>query len=160
MHIAAPLSATSRTNEEKSPTSPDSRRLVLTPRAAKAVHRDATRRHTRRKVIRHDHPALQQNRTLRFHGVDNDRLLAYSKSVHRRPADDTVLVVVNLSPHEVQSGTLALDLASLGLAEAEAFRVCDLLGGERYVWSGSRNFVRLDPARAPAHIFAVTPCDG
>ena len=31
----------------------------------------------------------------------------------------------------------------------------DLLTGARYLWQGARNFVQLDPARAPAHVFRV-----
>ena len=31
----------------------------------------------------------------------------------------------------------------------------DLLGGARYLWHGRRNYVALDPASAPAHIFRV-----
>jgi len=31
----------------------------------------------------------------------------------------------------------------------------DLLTGARYLWTGSRNFVRLDPNGAPAHVFRL-----
>ena len=31
----------------------------------------------------------------------------------------------------------------------------DLLTDARYLWHGARNYVQLDPARAPAHIFRV-----
>jgi starch synthase (maltosyl-transferring) len=31
----------------------------------------------------------------------------------------------------------------------------DLLTGARHLWQASRNFVRLDPARSPAHIFRL-----
>ncbi|HYF10976.1 MAG TPA: alpha-1,4-glucan--maltose-1-phosphate maltosyltransferase, partial [Actinomycetota bacterium] len=52
--------------------------------------------------IRHDHPALRSNRTLRFHGVSNDTMIAYSK---RTPdGSDVVLVVVNLDPFNVRAG--------------------------------------------------------
>jgi starch synthase (maltosyl-transferring) len=33
--------------------------------------------------------------------------------------------------------------------------VHDLLTDARYAWHGSRNFVMLDPARVPAHLFRV-----
>jgi len=46
--------------------------------------------------------------------------------------------------------------AGIGIAEGAAFTVTDLLDGRRYAWRAGRNYVRLDPARAPAHIFAVT----
>jgi starch synthase (maltosyl-transferring) len=63
---------------------------------------------------------------------------------------------VNLDPSNVQSGWITLDLAALGLEGAHELTVHDLLTGERYPWWGGRNFVMLDPRRAPAHIFAVT----
>ena len=46
--------------------------------------------------IRRVHPALCQLRTLRFHGVDNDALMAMSK--FDPVTGDTVLVVVTLNP--------------------------------------------------------------
>ena len=63
--------------------------------------------------IRHAHPALQQDHTLRFHEVKNDRLLAFSKT--DRAQRDVVLVIVNLDPHHTQAGTTWLDLEALGL---------------------------------------------
>ena len=35
------------------------------------------------------------------------------------------------------------------------FQVHDLLTDARYLWSGPRNFVLLDPMRVPAHIFRL-----
>jgi len=107
---------------------------------------------TQLNQIRRAHAALQSDWSLAFHPTDNDALIAYSK----RQGDDRVLVVVNLDPHLVQSGFVAIDLASLGLDVGVAFGVHDLLAGERFTWHGSRNFVSLDPARAPAHLFSLT----
>jgi starch synthase (maltosyl-transferring) len=103
-------------------------------------------------AARRDTPALQRNAGLRFMPVDNDELIAYAKV-----ADDgsAALVVVNLDPYHAQSGWISLDLAQLGVEEGRAFQVHDLLSGARYLWSGERNFVLLDPARAPAHVFVV-----
>ena len=103
--------------------------------------------------IRHDHPALQQDRTLTFHHVDNDALLVYSKT----DGDDVILVVVNLDPHHEQGGVTWLDLEALGLDLDEHFTVTDLLGGGVYAWHGPDNFVLLDPGVIPAHIFQVRP---
>jgi starch synthase (maltosyl-transferring) len=103
-------------------------------------------------AARRDNPALQRDGGLVFVSVDNDELIAYAKV-----ADDgnAVLVVVNLDPHHVQSGWVTLDLAFLGLAADRAFQMHDLLSGARFLWSGPRNFVQLDPARAPAHLFRL-----
>ena len=103
--------------------------------------------------IRHDHPALQQNRTLTFHEIKNDQLLAYSKT--DPDGDDVILVVVNLDPHWPQSATTWLDLEELGLDPDEPFEVHDLFGGATFVWQGPENYVELHPHVAPAHVFEV-----
>ena len=99
-------------------------------------------------TIRHGHPALQTNETLRFHTIGNDQLICYSK----RAGDDVILCVVNLDTNEVQTGFTELDLAELGLAAGSAYTVEDLLTGESYNWNGERNYVALDPAKMPAHV--------
>ncbi|MBK9179195.1 MAG: alpha-1,4-glucan--maltose-1-phosphate maltosyltransferase [Acidimicrobiales bacterium] len=110
--------------------------------------------------IRRTHPALQSDRSLRFHHVDNDQLLCYSK----RTADfaDVVLCVVNLDPHWQQAGWVHLDLEELGVAHDGLVEVRDLLTGAQYLWSGPANYVELDPAVQSVHVFevrAVTPLD-
>ncbi len=117
---------------------------------------------TRVNEIRHEHAALRQDRTVHFHWVDNDQLLAYSKTaVETTPSvtpavpSDAVLVVANLDPAHTQSGWLDLDLEELGLAAEEPFVVHDLLTDARYKWRGRRNFVLLDPDVVPAHVLVV-----
>jgi len=70
-------------------------------------------------------------------------------------ASDTVLVVVNLDPHQAREATVWLDLPALGIDWHEGFTVIDELSGDSFRW-GQANFVRLDPAVRPAHIFTVT----
>lgn len=94
--------------------------------------------------LRRRHPALQQLRQLRFHPVDNDSVLAYSK----RCGDDVVLVVVNLDPHHTHEATVSLNMPELGLAWHESFPVRDELTGETYHW-GRDNYVRLIRAEGP-----------
>lgn len=101
--------------------------------------------------IRREHSALQSNRGLVFHHVDNEQLLCYSK----RSGDDIVLVVVNLDPRYVQSGWTSLDLEALGMEPDQQFQVHDLLVDRRYLWHGAHNFVQLDPHVMPGHVFAV-----
>ncbi len=69
---------------------------------------------------------------------------------------DTVLAVVNLDPHQPREATVWLDMSALGVDDRSQFVVTDELTGESYRW-GQANYVRLDPATAPAHIFTVTP---
>ncbi|WP_037801796.1 alpha-glucosidase C-terminal domain-containing protein, partial [Streptomyces resistomycificus] len=93
---------------------------------------------------------LRRLRNIHFHPTDNDALIAYSK----RTDSDTVLVVVNLDPHRAQEATVSLDMPRLGLEWHESLSVHDELAGETYHW-GRNNYVRLEPGRAPAHVFHV-----
>jgi starch synthase (maltosyl-transferring) len=102
-------------------------------------------------AVRKAHPALQSDWSLAFHATDNDQLLCYSK----KAGDDTILVAANLDPDHVQSGWVTLDLDALGLPDNVGFTVHDELSGESYSWRGARNFVMLDPARTPAHVFSI-----
>jgi starch synthase (maltosyl-transferring) len=103
--------------------------------------------------VRRENPALQTDRGLRFHDIDNDALIAYSK---RAPgAGEAVLCVVNLDPHNAQSGWLDLDLEALGLDVDRAFQAHDQLSDARYLWRGPRNYVSLDPRHSPAHVFRL-----
>ena len=66
-----------------------------------------------------------------------------------------VLVTVNLDPSRRQTGWVELDLEELGLAVDQPFQVHDELSDARYLWQGRRNYVELDPAAFPAHIFRI-----
>ena len=113
---------------------------------------------TRLNAIRRDHPALHQLRNLRFHYPDRPEILCFSKTLPQSspagPSADTVIVVVNLDPNQPREATIWLDGAALGLDVSAGFPVTDELTGEQYRW-GQANYVRLDPAVAPAHIFTV-----
>jgi len=103
--------------------------------------------------IRCENPALHHNHELRFHQVDNDQLLAYSKGAP--DSANVILVVVNLDPYHTQSGWVHLPLEELRIAPGQTYQAHDLLGNARYFWQGERNFVQLDPQVMPAHIFAL-----
>jgi starch synthase (maltosyl-transferring) len=109
----------------------------------------------RLNLIRRQHPALQQLRNLTFHWPDDPALICYSK----RSADgaDVILVVVNLDPYSPHASLVHLDLQQLGVTDGVAFSVEDLLADATYQWQGAHNYVRLDPAAAPAHVFWVRP---
>ncbi|HXS27579.1 MAG TPA: alpha-1,4-glucan--maltose-1-phosphate maltosyltransferase [Steroidobacteraceae bacterium] len=100
--------------------------------------------------IRREHPALQSDARLVFHGSDNDTLVAYSKTTP--DLSDAILTIVNLDPHHSQSGWIDLDLRSLGLDSDRPFQAHDLLSGARFLWRGARNFILLDPAQGAAHV--------
>ncbi len=103
--------------------------------------------------IRWQNPALQSDRSLRFHHVDNDQLLCYSKCTDDRA--NVILVIVNLDPHHTHTGWVELSLGTLGLDPQQPYQVHELLSDARYLWQGSRNYVELNPQIAPAHIFQL-----
>jgi starch synthase (maltosyl-transferring) len=108
----------------------------------------------RLNAIRRDNPALRRLRNLRFHDVDNDNVLCWSK---RDPdTENTVLVVCSLDPRNPQWTNTSLDMPALGFDWHERMTVRDELTGAAYEW-GQHNPVRLDPYGEPAHIFTVTP---
>jgi starch synthase (maltosyl-transferring) len=103
--------------------------------------------------IRKENPALQTNRSLRFHETDNPELICYSKTTD--DLSDVIVVIVNLDCFHAQTGWVDLDLSVLGLDADQTFRVQDLLGQGEYVWHGSRNYVALTPESLPSHILRV-----
>jgi starch synthase (maltosyl-transferring) len=102
--------------------------------------------------IRRRHPALQQDRTLRFLRTDNERLLAYAKT--GEDGADVIVVVVNLDPRWKQSGWVEVPVQPR--AGHPPYQVEDLLNDARFTWrSDAWNFVALDPAVTPAHVLQV-----
>ena len=103
--------------------------------------------------IRKENAALQSDHSLRFHEVDNEQIICYTKQ-----SDDlanVIVAVVNLDPHHVQSGWVKIPIETLQLDSRESYQAHDLLTGARFLWHGERNYVELDPQTAPAHIFRI-----
>jgi starch synthase (maltosyl-transferring) len=107
---------------------------------------------------RREHPALQRNDGLVFFDSDNDRILCYAKRTEDR--SDIVIAAVNFDPRHTQSGWVTLDPGVLGVDPARPFEVEDLLTGNRHTWKGATNYVALDPAVLPAHLFHVRQARG
>jgi starch synthase (maltosyl-transferring) len=123
---------------------------------------------TQINAIRRAHPALQHQEGLRFHAVENEQIIAYSKRRLPFPGDapgqddDIVLSIVNLDHEHEQAAWVDLDLESLGLDPVRPYVLHDLLTDAQYQWQGARNFVILNPS-LPAHVFSMrqtTPTEG
>jgi len=108
---------------------------------------------TRLNFIRRENRALQGYANLRFHLAENENVLFYSKTTPA--ADSQVLVAVTVEPFNQQTAFVHVPLELLGLGERETYQVEDLLTGERFFWTGSRNFISLNPHTRPAHILRV-----
>jgi len=65
------------------------------------------------------------------------------------------MVVVNVDPHHRHSGFVEVPLEELGLEAGQPYQVHDMLSAARYIWYGARNYVEVDPATFPAHIFRL-----
>jgi starch synthase (maltosyl-transferring) len=102
---------------------------------------------------RRDNPALQSDAGLQFVAVDNEQLFAYAKVNADR--SNIVVCIVNLDPHNVQSGWVELDLEALGLVPHQAYQMHDLISDSHFLWHGARNFVSLDPRRCPLHLMQL-----
>jgi starch synthase (maltosyl-transferring) len=101
--------------------------------------------------VRHENPALQSDRGLRFHQTENDHLIAYTKSTP--DLADVVLTVVNIDPHHTQAGMISLPIEELGIRRDRGYQAHELLSGARYLWNGPRNYVEINPHSIPAQIF-------
>ncbi|MDQ6816545.1 MAG: alpha-1,4-glucan--maltose-1-phosphate maltosyltransferase [Actinomycetota bacterium] len=98
--------------------------------------------------IRRENPALQELSNITFLDTANEALIAYAK----RTADNALITVVNIDPHQTQAG-VAVVPASLG--SAPSFTAHDLLSGERYQWRIGPNFVQLQPGLRQAHVIRI-----
>ncbi len=105
-------------------------------------------------TIRREHPSLHWLRNLHLHHVDDENIMAFSKSRKVGGRDDVILVVANLDPHATRETTVHLDMAALGLRPGETFVAHDLITGASWHW-GEHNFVRLGPDSEPVHIIHV-----
>ncbi len=103
--------------------------------------------------VRRENPALQNDAGLRFLAIDNEQMIAYAKATE--DLSNIVVCVVNLDPHNVQSGWLQIDPAALGLQPQQSYQMFDAISGAHFLWHGDRNFVSLDPQRSPVHVMQL-----
>ncbi len=103
--------------------------------------------------IRRENRALQNTHSLRFHDIDNEALICYSKT-----SDDfssIILVVVSLDPHHTHSGWLRFSPGDFKMDHHTSYQVHDLISGSYFLWSGEHHYVEINPGIMPAHIFRV-----
>jgi starch synthase (maltosyl-transferring) len=104
-------------------------------------------------IRRRHREAISLLRTLRLHHIDSDALIGVSRASD--DGGDVLLMVLNLDPTAAHEATTWLDMGALGIADDRPFTVHDELTGADYTWQGPLNYVRLDPAVQPAHVFSV-----
>jgi len=109
--------------------------------------------------IRRNNPALQQTNDITFvrieagQGREHDQIIGYMK----RSADgsNVILTVVSLDDKNTRGGWLRFPLELFGLPHTQVFTVEDQLSGRSYEWNGEWNYIELNPAIMPAHIFRI-----
>ena len=107
---------------------------------------------TRLNEIRREHRALQQLRNLRFHHVDDDSVIAFSK----KDGDDLVIVICTLDPFTPRETSVWLDMPALGRDWHDTLHVTDEITGADWHWT-QQVYVHLDPLEHVAHIVRVHP---
>lgn len=159
----------------------DSEKYQLRPRDFEApgnINDDIQRLNT----FRREQPALQRYSNLTFHRSENPNIVFYRKagvepaiqwpsgqpqpvppaiqaSLGLTPANQTrdLLIVVNTDPCRAQDTMVHVPIHEMRIDDEQPYVVHDLLTGARYTWRGVRNYVRLDPAVEPGHLFVVLP---
>jgi starch synthase (maltosyl-transferring) len=104
-------------------------------------------------AIRRENAALQQTNNIHFCDIENDALLFFAK--FSTDYSNMIFVAVNLDPYNIQSGRIRIPLDELKMEPDKPFMVHDQLSDEKYIWQGEYNFVSLNPAILPVHIFRV-----
>lgn len=138
---------------------PEGREEFLNSEKYEIKHWDWTKGERLRQMItalnsiRQNNPALQDFRNTLFYPVDNDYLLFYIRAIDDQ--SNVVAVIVNLDPFNPQTGKVHFPLQTLGIDSEEPYLLQDLLGEERFIWSGAQNFITVDPLTAPAFVLKL-----
>ncbi len=103
--------------------------------------------------IRREHKALQTTWNIQFTRTDNEQLMSYVKRTD--DGSDVIWCVVNFDTRFTQSGFVEVPKKLLGIEGRVHLLVTDLLTGETYHWFNDWNYVELNPAKCPIHIFNV-----
>jgi starch synthase (maltosyl-transferring) len=108
--------------------------------------------------IRKENPALQSTWNISFAETSNEQLFSYLKIAPQPPEGglpNIVWTVANLDPNNTQAGMVAVPEILRNIDGTVNLWVTDLLTNERYHWTGSSNYVELNPFKSPLHIFQV-----
>jgi len=108
--------------------------------------------------IRKAHPALHSHLGVSFYNAFNDQVLYYGKLSPGR--EDMILVAVNPRSHNVQEAAFEVPLWEWQLPDHGSVSVENLMTGDRFVWTGKVQQLRLDPATLPFSIWRIAPFNG
>ncbi|QCR22795.1 alpha-1,4-glucan--maltose-1-phosphate maltosyltransferase [Pontibacter sp. SGAir0037] len=103
--------------------------------------------------IRKVNPALQTTWNVAFGDADNPNILCYGKWDSN--FENRMLVVINMDPHNTQSGWVRVPLDELKLNKGQQYLMHDLLSEHKYTWTDEWNYVELRPWEMPVHVFRI-----
>ncbi len=103
--------------------------------------------------IRKENPALQTTKNVKLYEVDNEYLLFYGKA--NEDLSNIIFVLVNLDPFHTHSGWVKIPINEFGIEPNQPYMVHDMLGDDKYIWQGERNYVEVNPHISPAYIFRL-----
>jgi len=103
--------------------------------------------------IRRSFFALQQTYNIHFLETSNDQVMAFLKMDER--FGQHMLIVISLDAYHPQSAWVNLPAEKWGRTLGLAWQLTDHLNDEQYNWTQEWNYVALDPAHKPAHVFTI-----
>ncbi len=104
--------------------------------------------------VRCANPALQSHLGVRFYNAFNDQVILFGKMGTSHAA--MILVAISFDPHHVQEADIEIPLWEWGLSDNASVAAEDLMRNHRFIWSGKRQRVRLDPGEMPFCIWRLT----
>lgn len=103
--------------------------------------------------IRRENPALRTTYNIQYYESDNENILVFGKATE--DLSNIMLILVNLDPFHTHSGWVRVPVDTFGIDPKQPYLVHDLLGDDKYIWQGERNYVELNPQISPAHILRI-----
>jgi starch synthase (maltosyl-transferring) len=104
--------------------------------------------------IRRENPALHSHLGLQLLTAWNDNIMFFEKASAGR--ENVLLIAINLDPHAAHEADVEIPLWSWNLPDHGALQLEDLVGGNRFTWTGKIQRLRLDPqAGLPFAIWRV-----
>lgn len=101
--------------------------------------------------IRNTNEAMQFTGNYTECHIEHDQMMAWLKVY----GENKILCIANLDVYNRQSSIIHIPLDKIGKTEGQQYTVHDLVTGEKYRWTGSSNYVDLDPNKLPFHLFRI-----
>lgn len=110
---------------------------------------------TRLNYLRRQYRCLQSHLGTRFHHVDNDQVIFFSRRAG--PAEPLLLIAISLDPHHAQGCYLDIPLELFGQPDSATLEVHELIGGGRFLWHGRTQHWWFNPHEQPFAVWEARP---